>query len=101
MIFLNVKSEVTTGINHYVKYAFENYGLVIALLIIGFVLGWYGKLFLSDRKYQKQIELRFKEKDERISDYKTLISERLAKVQVRQEDSSFFKKIKKFFKTKK
>lgn len=101
MILLNVKSEVTTGVNYYIKYAFENYGLLIAFLIIGFVLGWYGKLFLSDRKYQQQIELRFKEKDERISEYKVLISERLSKVEVKKEDSAFFKRVKKFFKPKK
>lgn len=100
MIFLNVKSEVTKGINYYVQYAFENYGLLIAFLIIGFILGWYGKLFLSDKKYQEQIKLRFEEKDEKIAEYKIIISERLAKVEVKKEDASFFKRVKKFFKSK-
>jgi hypothetical protein len=101
MIFLKIKSDVAIGVNYYIKYAFENYGLLIAFLVIGFLLGWYGKILLSDRKYQKQIELRFKEKDERISEYKVLISERLSKVEVKKEDASFFKRVKKFFKPKK
>ena len=81
-----------------VEYAFEEYGLVIGLIFIGFLFGWYAKLLLADRKYKQQIELRLSEKETQINDLKVIVSERLRKIKVEQHDKSFFSRIKKYFK---
>lgn len=93
-------NEFKKQISKCVEDALNQYGLVIALLIIGYILGWSARYLLSDKKYFKQLEIRLKEKDQKIDEYKLLISERLAKIEVKKEDASFFKKVKKFFKIK-
>jgi len=85
-------------ISVYVEKALTDYGLVIALLILGYVLGWYARYLLSDKKYHKQLEIRIAEKDRYISELGIIISERLSKVQVEEKDKTFFKKILKHFK---
>lgn len=94
----NTQEKVTTLLDEYVKQAFENYGLVIALLVIGFVLGWLFKTFVMDWKYNQQIKIRFKEKDQRIAELNFIISNRLNKIEVEKLDKAFFNRVKKYFK---
>lgn len=81
-----------------IEQALEDYGIVIACLIIGMLIGWYAKVLFADRKYNKQIEARFKEKDERIAQLNFIVHERLNKVTVNQADKDFFRRVKRFFK---
>ncbi|MDR1877630.1 MAG: hypothetical protein LBQ84_08425 [Flavobacteriaceae bacterium] len=90
--------DLLQGLNEQLKYVWANYGLIIALVMIGFGLGFFFKEYVSDRNYKKQIELRIKEKDAYIGDLKQLVSERISKVSVEQKDVTFFNKLKKFFK---
>lgn len=80
-----------------VEDALKEYGLVIALLIIGYTLGWFARFLLSDKKYFKQLEIRIQEKDQRISELGIIISDRLNKIQVIEQDKSFFKKLTRHF----
>lgn len=82
----------------WVEEAFNEYGIVIASIVIGIVLGWQLKFLLSDRKYYKQIKIRLSEKDNRIAQLNFIVHERLNKVTVKEEDKAFFKKMKKYFK---
>lgn len=77
--------------------ALSNYGITIALLIIGFALGFFFKEYVSDRHLRKQMDLRFAEKDEYIRTLKVLVIERLSKVEVEKKDKNFVNRIKKFF----
>lgn len=81
-----------------VKHALNNYGLVIAIFVLGVILGFLFKKYLADRDYKKQIELRFADKDKMINDLRVLVLEKLTKVEVEKKDKSFFNKLKKFFK---
>ncbi|WP_282089386.1 hypothetical protein [Aquimarina algiphila] len=81
-----------------VEQVFAEYGLVIACLAIGMFIGWYFKLIFADRKYNKQIKIRFEEKDQRIAELNYIVYERLKKVSVEQKDKTFFKGLKRFFK---
>jgi len=76
----------------------NEYGLVIVCILVGIIFGWYGKMFLADRKYQQQIELRIKEKDERISHLSELTLEKISKVKVVKQDAGIIQKLKKYFK---
>lgn len=78
--------------------ALDKYGLVVACVVIGVFIGWYGKYLLSDRKYHKQINLRIREKETLISKLSFLVHERLEKVDVQTHDKVFFKRLKKYFK---
>lgn len=83
-----------------VEYVFNEYGTVIGLLCVGFFLGWNFKKYIADKKYVEQINIRLKEKDDLLQEYKELISERLKKVVVPKDDISIFKRLRKFFKSK-
>lgn len=76
----------------------SEYGINISFLVIGLVLGWYLKFFLADRKYNDLIKTVLNEKDERIASLNIIVSDRLNKITVKQEDKSYFTKIKRFFK---
>lgn len=93
-----VKEHVENWLVNLLNEAFEKYGLVIACLVIGIIIGWLLKRFLADPKYRKQINLRFAEKDERIARLSFLVHERLSQVTVQKQDKSFFGRMKKFFK---
>lgn len=90
--------ELKKQISNCVEDALSEYGLVVALLIIGYILGWSARYLLSDKKYFKQLEIRLEEKDKVIDDLKFIISDRLKKIQVEPQDKDYFKKIKQFFK---
>lgn len=85
-------------LNNYIQQVFSDYGIVIACLVIGILIGWYLKLFVADRKYNQQIKIRIEEKDQRIAELNFLVLERLNKVTVKQQDKSFFKRLKRSFK---
>lgn len=85
-------------LNKYILEAFSEYGIIIAVLTIGIVIGWYLKLFVADRKYNKQINIRIGEKEQRIAELNYIILERLNKVTVQKKDETFFKRLKKSFK---
>ncbi|MDY8137616.1 hypothetical protein [Aquimarina sp. 2201CG5-10] len=74
------------------------YGLVIGCVVIGIFIGWQLKAFFSDRKYNQQINIRFKEKDQQIYDLKKLVYQRLTRLKVEEVDKGFFRKLKKYFK---
>ena len=93
-----MKDKVLDNLSQLVEQALSDYGLVIACLIIGMLVGYYGKMFITDRKYNKQIIIRLKEKDLRISELNYIVLERLNKVSIQQKDKSFFKRLKKSFK---
>ena len=84
-------------LNEQVTIAFRDYGLVIACIFIGFVLGFAFKSFVVDRRTNQLIKARFDDKDEQINDLKQLVYERLSGTS-EQIDPGIFKRLKKFFK---
>ncbi|MFJ1431319.1 hypothetical protein ACILE2_11050 [Capnocytophaga canimorsus] len=92
-----MSDDILTSLKIQIKDAISNYGITIALIVIGFTIGFLFKEYVSDRHYRKQIDLRFKEKDDYIKSLKVIVIERLSKVEVDKKDKSFFNKIKKFF----
>lgn len=90
-------SSIKEGISAWIESCIKDYGWVLAIFTIGFVAGWKLKFFLSEKRYMEQVNLRIKEKDNIISDLKTLISERLKNVAVEEKDKTFFKRLKNFF----
>ncbi|THD67637.1 hypothetical protein E7Z59_08235 [Robertkochia marina] len=76
----------------------KNYGVVITFFVLGILTGYYFKLFVTDRKYNKQIDIRFKEKDERIRELNLIVLDRLNKVQVEKESKGLIRRIKRYFK---
>jgi len=76
----------------------KDYGLVIGCVAIGILIGWYSKILISDRKYNKQIQLRFEEKNEHINDLKLIVHGRLMDIKVEKKDGGYFRRIKKYFK---
>lgn len=90
--------EFKTLLSYYIKQVFEEYGLIIAFLVIGIFIGWYMKLILADRKFIEQINLRIEERDLRISQLNLIIDKRLNDVTVEKKDKRFFNRVKKFFK---
>jgi hypothetical protein len=85
-------------LNVAVESAFNEYGIVIACLTIGAIIGWTFKAWVADRSFRKQIELRISERDQKIEELKVLVNERLKKVVVQKQDRLFFKALKKYFK---
>lgn len=85
-------------LNDYIQQVFSEYGIVIVCLVIGILIGWYLKLFVADRKYNKQIKIRIDEKDQRIAELNCLVLERLNQITVKKRDKSFFKRLKRSFK---
>ncbi|ASV29844.1 hypothetical protein [Maribacter cobaltidurans] len=90
--------DIKKSLSEWIEQALQEYGLVIACLIIGMLIGWYGKLLFADRKYNKQIQKRFDEKDERIAQLNFIVHEKLNKITVPQADKDFFRRVKRFFK---
>lgn len=76
---------------------FNEYGLVIACIVIGMIIGWSFKAFIADRKYEKQVNLRISEKDTYIQELKGMVYERLKSIKVDDINKSVFNKIKRFF----
>lgn len=91
-------NEVKIFLSKYLEQAFNEYGLIIAFLVIGIILGWHLKLFLADRKFIQQINLRIEERDVRISQLNLIIDRRLNDITVEKKDRTYFNRIKKFFK---
>lgn len=104
IIFINTKKmydEILNSIKTQLQLALSNYGITIALLIIGFTSGFFFKEYISDRHFRKQMDLRFEEKDEYVKTLKLIISERFSKIEVEKKDKDFVNRVKKFFKPKK
>lgn len=81
-----------------VEQALSEYGLVIAILLIGMFIGWYGKALIADRRYIKQINLRIEERDERIKELNCIVLRNLNNIKVEKKDANFIKYLKRFFK---
>jgi len=94
-----MKNDILKALGNHLENALNEYGLVIACIIIGILIGYYFKLFVSDAKYMKQVNLRLKDKDLRISQLNLIVSERLNKVIVEEQDKSFFRRLKKHFRS--
>ena len=75
-------NEVKTFLVEQLEQVFNEYGLIIAFLVIGIIIGWYLKLFLADRKFIEQINLRIDERDVRIAQLNLLIERRLNDIKV-------------------
>jgi hypothetical protein len=93
-MILNIK----TLFEEYSETFFKEYGIITVSLVFGIIIGWNLKLFLADRKYNKQKDIRLKEKDERIAELNYMVYERLVKVSVKEQDKGFIKMLKKSFK---
>lgn len=96
-------NEIEDSILKQVEYIFANYGVITAIIIISFIFGFLFKEYVSDRNYRKQIDIRFKEKDDIISELKLIIQERAKKITVDKKDVNLFnlwKRIVKYFKPK-
>ena len=92
------QEQVQSLLSENIDKAFENYGLIIAVLVIGIILGWSFKAYILNRKYEKQIKIRLDEKDQRIAELNFIVHDRLNKIKVDKLDRSYFKRVKKFFK---
>ena len=96
-------NEIEDSILKQDEYIFANYGVITAIIIISFIFGFLFKEYVSDRNYRKQIDIRFKEKDDIISELKLIIQERAKKITVDKKDVNLFnlwKRIVKYFKPK-
>jgi hypothetical protein len=93
-MILNIK----TLFEEYSETFFKEYGIITVSLVFGIIIGWNLKLFLADRKYNKQKDIRLKEKDDRIAELNYMVYERLVKVSVKEQDKGFIKMLKKSFK---
>ena len=100
-----MKEDVKAKLIEQVDLVFSEFGIIIAIFIIGFIVGFFFKEYVSDRNYRKQVELRIKDKDVIISDLKQIVHERSKKVtstNISEPDMfKWWRKIVKFFKTKK
>jgi len=77
---------------------FEEYGIIVVALVVGIILGWYIKLWLADKKFIGQLKVRIQEKDLRIAELNCIVHDRLSKVVVDEQNKSFFKRVRKYFK---
>ncbi len=89
-----MKENIIEQLNGAIIKAFSEYGIVIACLVIGIIMGWTFKTLFADRRYEKQIKLRLDEKDQRIAELNFIVYEKLDKVKVEKADSSFIKRVK-------
>lgn len=85
----------------HIEKVLDQYGVFLVGLMIGFMFAWYGKRYLSDRRYLKQINLRLDERDEQIRTLNSIVLERMNKIEVEKKDKSFFNKLKKIFRNPK
>lgn len=88
---------VSQNMQTYTAKVFDQYGVFLIALLLGFVFGWYAKRWLSDRRYEKQINLRLKERDEQIERLNALVLDRMDKIVVEKKGKKFFNKLKRFF----
>lgn len=93
-----MKNYVLDGVKFQIEYLFANFGIIIALFVVGFTIGYLFKKYISDSDFRKQINLRIKEKDETIMDLRYIIYDKLQEVKVEKKDYLFFKRLKEFFK---
>lgn len=93
-----MNSNIKGQVEDIIQRVLSEYGINIAFLVIGVVLGWYLKFFLADRRYSSLVKEFLKEKDERIASLNVIVSDRLNKIVVKEEDKTFFSKIKRHFK---
>lgn len=92
-----MQDEILNSLKLQIQNALLNYGITIALLIIGFVVGFFFKEYVSDRHFRKQLDLRFQEKDDHIKSLKIIVSDRFSKIEVEKKDKSFVNRVKKYF----
>lgn len=93
----NISGKITEQVQYYIEKVFDQYGVVLVSLMIGFLFAWYGKRYLSDHRYLKQINLRLDERDRQIRTLNSIVLERMNKIEVEKKDKSFFSKLKKIF----
>lgn len=92
------KESIKEFLKKYTAQFFEDYGIIVVALVVGIIIGWYIKLWLADKKFIGQLNVRIKEKDQRIAELNCIVHERLSKVVVNEQNKSFFKRVKKYFK---
>ncbi len=79
----------------------NNYATFAAGILLGLFLAGIYQRFFGNSIIRKCYQDTIRDKEDTIDDYKELISERLKNVIVEPKDKGFFKRLKKFFKTKK
>lgn len=77
---------------------FLNYGTVIGCLVIGIVIGWLLKRYLTDQKYHKEVAKRMNDKDLRIAELNFLVHEELNRINIPKVDEPYINRLKRFFK---
>lgn len=82
----------------YMQRIFDQYGIVIASLVIGFTFGYYFNTFFNNKKYIRQLNLRLLEKDKSIADLNAIVHQRIRNIKVEEQGKSFFRKLKSYFK---
>jgi len=92
------KTEVTVGFQELLKWGFLTYRDFLFGIVVGMFLAWIYHYFLGHRNLKLSYQELIKAKEETIVAYKTLIYERLDKVEVDEKNSAFYKKVKNFFK---
>lgn len=97
----NISDKITEQLQYYIEKVFDQYGVFLVALMIGFFLAWFGKRYLSDRRYLKQLNLRLDERDKLIRTLNSIVLERMNKIEVEKKDKSFFNKLKKIFRNPK
>lgn len=70
---------------------------LISGLLIGVAITTVVNLVTGNRNLQKSYKLLLNEKDIRINEYKSIISERLEKVEIIEKDRDFFKRVRRYF----
>jgi hypothetical protein len=78
-------------------YGFNTYKDFLFGLIIGMFVGWIYHRFIGTYTLKQSYKQLLNAKDETLTAYKALISERLEKIEVAEQGKTFFKNLKKFF----
>lgn len=91
------KNTIWDQIQINIAYGFTTYRDFLFGLIIGLFVAWVYHRFVGSYNLRKSYEKLLSGKDETISAYRALVSERLDKLNTPQFDKSFFKKLKQFF----
>lgn len=90
-------AEIKGSLSALLEQVLSEYGINIAFMVIGLILGWYLKILLADNKYHKLVDRLLSEKDQRIADLNTIVSEKLNQIVVNEESKSFFQRIITYF----
>lgn len=94
----NTERSLWDHIEDNINYGFTTYRDFVFGLIIGIMVAWVYHRFLGLRNLRESYRVLLAGKDETISALKSLVAEKMDRIQVEPKDKAFFKRMKVFFK---